>query len=1063
MMRRLSVLLMIVALMLPFSLDAGIHGILKGKVTDDNGDGLVGATVQILGTSRGAMVNDPDGSYTVVNIVAGEYQVKFSMVGSGEVIKSVRISADKTTVLNVTLSNKDIAMEGFTVEANRELVNKTDIGNMTSYDSESITQTARQNVNAVVSLSAGVSSSGNGFVIRGSRSNNTQIRVDGMDVSNQFTGGYGATGSTYFPMVSSYAVSELQVLTGGFSAEYGEAMGGIVNTVVQTGRQDRYEGFIRWTTDVPALYGSQSSSIEVIREGNDLVPIETGEGATIMGNNRHDFEFGSGGPLPYIPKSTFYLTGSHKYREFSSASYDISDPWGNNWGQNANNRSWVKFIGGRLDFGLTQDIRLLVGLEWGMTNREIGSDTWEYMDMNGIIDGVDNGIPAYVAQLPVQNMDRSTIFAKINHTLTDKMFYEIRISNTTNNDGTTRRAQLDDLDPNFFTGFELLEPRDEYAVEGSNLVPGSDRIIDEFTPITVPGTPTEDGYYSADYAAINPLTGYVEGNVNGSGTHNPWGLPNRFPTYGSGSSISYRFGDYWQFKGDLTSLFESGEGKKKFSHTFKTGFDIRLFSMEKFQVSNPYDGNPFRDIYTDRFGGNIYTSNELGYSRTSKPTEPMKFAFYIQDQIDYQGIIISPGLRFDYFEPNSLYREGEDDLEEFISIDSEEGFADAESKFQVSPRINVSYPITATSILSINYGMYFKMPQLQYMYDGFGIDNLRGNSILGDPNMDAQRTNAYQIDYKQQLPNYMRFSIGAYYKDIYNQTGVKRVPKLPDPYYQYTTADYGNSKGIEFEFRKMPFEDNIGLDFNYTLAYVTGTSQSPAGNYNVALDPYTDFPMFPLATYPMGWDVRHTLKGTFKLVWNDNQGPSIGNIRLLENTLVAFTGVYQTGTPYSRTDQGGVRISDINALRNPDYWSLDLQISKAFMMKDIFGESAGNSRVEFFVNVYNLLNRTAAVGYYSTTSDPIDDGISLYREIGNFLNTAYYKEADLAIPESIRPGQYDDLGMRLYSVDSDFDNNGIVTQAEQYESYINYIEHLMKFKGQFQAPRTVYMGIMFNF
>ncbi len=1059
-MRRLSVLFMIVAFMLPFTLDAGIHGILKGKVVDSNGDGLIGATVQVMGTSRGAMVSNPDGSYTVVNIVAGEYDVKYSMVGYGEVTRRVNISADKTTTLNVTLSDEDIQMEGFTVEANRELVNKTDIGNMTSYDSESITQSARQNVNAVVNLSAGVTSDGGGFIIRGSRSNDTQIRVDGMDVSNQFTGGYGATGSGYFPMVSSYAVSELQVLTGGFSAEYGEAMGGIVNTVVQTGRQDRYEGFLRWTTDVPALFGSQHSSIEVQEQGNKLEPVEAGDGAKLLGNQNQDFEFGTGGPIPYIPKATFYLTGSHKYQNYSSRSYDITDPWGINWGHNENNRSWVKFIAGRLDFGITQDIRLLVGLEWGMTNREGGSKTWEYLTTTGVVDGVDNGVPYYVAQLPVQNMTRGTIFAKINHTLTDKMFYELRISNTSNNDETSRRANLDDLDPGFLTGFELLEPRDDYKVQGSSLIEGSDRIIDEYTFLTRPGTPTEDGYYTADFPTINPLTGYIEGNTNVSGTKNPWGLANRFVTYGSGSNINYRYGNYWQFKGDLTSLFET----KEFSHTFKTGFDLRTFSMEKFYIGNPYDGNPFRDIYTDRFGGNIFTSDELGYDRTSKPVEPMKIAFYVQDQIDYKGIVVSPGLRFDYFEPNSIYREGEDDLEEFISIDSEEGFADASSKFQVSPRINVSYPITATSILSINYGMYFKMPQLQYMYDGFGLDQIRpGASILGDPNLEAQRTNAYQIDYKQQLPNYMRFSISAYYKDIYNQTGVKWVPKLPDPYFQYTTADYGNSKGIEFEFRKMPFEDNIGIDLNYTLAHVTGTSQSPSSNYDVALDPFTDFPMFPLASYPLGWDIRHYLKGTFKLVWQDNQGPSVGNIRLLENTILAFTGTYRTGTPYSKTEPGGTRISDMNALRHPDRWNLDMQFSKAFMMKDIFGESAGNSRVEFFVNVYNLLNRTAAVSYYSATSDPNDDGISLYTEIGNFPNTAYYKEADFAIEESFSPGQYDDLGRRKYSPDSDFDKNGIVTQAEQYESYINYIEHLMKFRRQFQTPRTIYMGVMFNF
>lgn len=133
------------------------------------------------------------------------------------------------------------------------------------------------------------------------------------------------------------------------------------------------------------------------------------------------------------------------------------------------------------------------------------------------------------------------------------------------------------------------------------------------------------------------------------------------------------------------------------------------------------------------------------------------------------------------------------------------------------------------------------------------------------------------------------------------------------------------------------------------------------------------------------------------------------------------------------------------------------------MLKDWFGDGAGNTSFEVFVDIYNLFNRTEPTGYYSATGSPDDDGISLERKVGQFANIKYYKDPDYANPSSISVAQYDILGNRLYSEMADHDKNGVVTQAEQYESYINYIETLMKFRGLYQTPIRVYAGVMFRF
>jgi hypothetical protein len=47
----------------------------------------------------------------------------------------------------------------------------------------------------------------------------------------------------------------------------------------------------------------------------------------------------------------------------------------------------------------------------------------------------------------------------------------------------------------------------------------------------------------------------------------------------------------------------------------------------------------------------------------------------------------------------------------------------------MSPRINITYPITERSNISISYGLYFKKPENHLLYDAFNTDVLRGNAI----------------------------------------------------------------------------------------------------------------------------------------------------------------------------------------------------------------------------------------------------------------------------------------------------------------------------------------------
>lgn len=1072
MMRRILFILLIGVFLSPMALQAGIYGTLKGTVVDEKGEPVVGATVQIKGAGKGAITNR-DGQYTIMNIRPGEWEVTATYIGYQEQIFSIELSADQILEYDINLSMNSVMTKEI-VKIAKKIVDNTKVGQGTEVTSKDIEMLPHEGIQSLVSTSAGVSSSGNGFNIRGARQTETQIRVDGLDVGSQFSGGFGALGAAYYPMVSSFATEQVQVLTGGFGAEYGDAMGGIVNTVMKTGNTERYEGLLRWRTDFPALWGSQSAGLKLTREseGSRLKAVDDGPGYTREASNEHNFDFGIGGPLPlpFFKKSTFYLSAVYFQEQYRNNSFGITDPAGNNLGQMPNNRSWKKNIAGRMKFAINDKLDFILGGMYGMTNIEYMGWSWLYATdpgMNTVMqDGqevlVSNGIPEYVAKIPVSNQFVYNAMARINHRITDNSFYELTISHTSNNDESSKRIGNDD--PSYFGGFDVWYPQDDYEAKISTLVPSEvgDRVIDQYSRLSKIAK-TEDGYLDLDIPVRNPLTGYYEGDAYYYGTDNPYGRENAFVVHGNSRTFQFRRGSYWQLDGNYNLNVSAKDKNTGFSHMMKTGFEVRFYEQHRHQNSTPWDGLPFMDVYTDMWGGNFYTDGETR-EKTSQPFTPWKASAYIQDQITYKDIIISPGIRVDMFDPNSTYRTDETS---FVPIAADSGFADASAKMQVSPRINIAYPLTETSNFTLSYGLYFKMPEMQNMFDAYNAEMIRpGASVIGSPNMEAQRTNQYQIGYNQQVGSNMGLSISAYYRDVYNQLGLQYIPAVPTPFYLQTVSDYGNSKGVEITFMKranIRANDPLSFNINYTLAQVVGTASSAGSAYGLPVDPYTQKFAFPLSEFPMPWDRTHNLRFIIGLSWGQDQGPAIGDLHLLEYTNISLSTVFSSGAPYTRTDLDGNAIAEVNSERQPNYWTTSLRFSRQFRLSDYFGESVGHTSIEFFFDVYNLFNLTGVTGVYSRTGDPIDNGSTFSVEQGQFSAAPYYKEANYSIAETIGSSQYNQYGERLYSENADIDNNGIVTQLEKYKAFQRYVETTIQFRGNFQSPRSVYFGMIFRF
>ncbi len=323
--------------------------------------------------------------------------------------------------------------------------------------------------------------------------------------------------------------------------------------------------------------------------------------------------------------------------------------------------------------------------------------------------------------------------------------------------------------------------------------------------------------------------------------------------------------------------------------------------------------------------------------------------------------------------------------------------------------------------------------------------------------MEMQRTNQYQAAYNHQLNDDIALTLTGYYKDIYNQSGLAYVRVLPISYLQQVLADYGSARGVEITLVKR-LTSNWGLNLNYTLASTSGTANSSGAT--VALDPYTGQPAFPVTDFPLSFDRRHRVNAILNFAWGTDEGPAIAGVRFMEHFNINLSGFWQTGLPYTPVNGQNQAIGQINSGRFPATWNSDLRIIRTIPLSDIFG---GNTELDLFFDVTNLLNFNAPVSFYTTSGNPDYDGNVLNRTQGSFPQTTYYKTADGLNKASVATNQYDRVGRRLYNAAVDFNGDGRVTAEETFQGYERYVATVVARQGNYQYPRQVYFGATFRF
>ena len=255
-------------------------GKITGRVLDAEGEGVAGASVQIVGTAQGAAA-DVDGVYTILSVRPGTVSLRASAVGyAAQTVENVRVLIDKTTEVDIRLREEGVEGEEVVVTATRPIVQRDLTGSSVSVSAEQIRSLPVQSFQDVVNLQAGVVEGH----FRGGRVGEVSYLVDGIPVNDVYD-------QSFAFQVENTAIQEIEVVSGTFNAEYGQAQSGVVNIVTKDGGQ-------RYAASVQAYAGGYATTDSgLFPEANGLLGATEATGSL-------------SGPVPGLgQRLTFFASG----------------------------------------------------------------------------------------------------------------------------------------------------------------------------------------------------------------------------------------------------------------------------------------------------------------------------------------------------------------------------------------------------------------------------------------------------------------------------------------------------------------------------------------------------------------------------------------------------------------------------------------------------------------------------------------------------------------------------------------------------------------------------------
>jgi outer membrane receptor protein involved in Fe transport len=377
----------------------------------------------------------------------------------------------------------------------------------------------------------------------------------------------------------------------------------------------------------------------------------------------------------------------------------------------------------------------------------------------------------------------------------------------------------------------------------------------------------------------------------------------------------------WDVKADL--VWQMGK-----HHEVKFGTDVKKHKLEYFDVYDPKRTYPYITNFEKR---------------------PLEAAAYVQDKIELNSLVMNLGLRFDYADQLSPFRSDPLDPNSVVA---------SEPKMQWSPRLGVAHTISERTSLHFSYGHFFQNPDYTRLYENSQYDVNVKEPIFGQPDLDAERTTAYEVGVSHQFADALAGTFTAFYKDVIGLVGTRYFPPYVDGRYVgytlYMNEAYANIKGFEMKF-ELRRTENLAGAMTYTYQVAKGSASSET----------EDYPGSTQSTllYPLSFDRPHLFNLNLNYHLPENSGPSIFGARPFENTIWDVLVRASSGAPYTPTLNGRtVTYIKKNSARMPMTYSIDLVISKEWRI--------GPVTFSGFLEILNVTDYRNVLWVYSDTGQP---------------------------------------------------------------------------------------------
>lgn len=1006
-------------------------GKITGVVTDAaTGQPLEGVQVALQGTGRGA-VTGSNGRYFMLSVPPGDYTVLARRIGyqSAEV-RGVQVRIDVTTDVNFRLSSAASTLQTVKIEAaSQPLIAPGTTGSRTTITADEIEALPTQSIAGVLSLQLGfltvptenpdVTSfvderrGTNQVRIRGGRAAETLTLIDGIPVNNFVLGGPALD-------ITNEAIQQVNFERGGFEAQYGNAMSGIINYATREGGTD-LRGAANYQSS--RLAGAMGSDADRVR-GLDFM------------------QGFMGGPVPGTGNRLRWIVAGRQSTS-AAAAYEFDDqifnPFTNSADVRGNTPFTVDFIRGWRGVGFNAQRDLFGKATYYFTpSAKLSVGAIDYQAQNQYF----NPAFAYAGYNVAQACARA---------YPDKRDYCYR---------QFRGGEISRFDQ-LLNGGVAFRGVQEYVLQGSTR---SNRRFAWFNYNQTMGRTSlqvRGGRLHGERNACNWMAGLCLGDAIRNFTTAPAGdfALGQFTPYarhGGGRSYANPGASTENFAGGDTNTTYSlrGDLQSQVSdhHNLQGGVffqrhDIRFYEAQN--VSKPFDQDVIANYV---YGG-----------------RPWDAAVYLQDRIEYDFLTLKLGMRFDYTHaPGRFFANPLDPTNgttaaevcrgeafggsQYVLTDSagtpitvggrqvtglaacsasltlrdsatrvaqQDDFADAPIRTQFSPRLGVQFPLTERSSFFANWGIYSQNPTYNAMYTGTGIGRTadstitdarqlasgtgvinRGESLegtvygpnfrsdynvvplIGNPQLAIERTSAYEVGFQAEFGRNYSVQVTGYAKDQSGLTGFRQggvlangtslldIGQTYNPtgtglnYRVLVNTDYQTVRGTELIVRR-----RLANYWAFSLQY--GFQQV----FTNAAPPELELQKLIEGDVPARTEIRseidqpHLFTGVLRFEFGQ-QVPQFRGSGLLRHTRLALTTRAASGLPYTPATVLGnpgafTGAPDQRLTRNsgtaPATWYVDTRAEKGFR--------TGNLRYSAFLQVNNLLDRKNCASVFPTTGN----------------------------------------------------------------------------------------------